>query len=264
MISQLLRQRRINLVCDKLIFKRNLKSKPQEPVKYTNTINLPKTKFPGRLNANQRKDVEENIRKVSRRISGQRFYFLVFVILELFEFFVQMATNKSSGKPGIRFTRWSTLCQWRSSYGTCREQGNLAIYFEFNPDSILFWIFQILKDIIIKDKIIHQKKVHYIPGWDCHGLPIELKALLNHKNFTPLQIRQKARKYALETVEKQKKSFESWGVTGSWNSAKDTYRTFDKNYIKNQNKLFYEMYSKGLIYRDLKPVFWSPSSGGKN
>lgn len=129
MISLLLRQKRVHLLCDKLIFKRNLNSKPQETVKYTNTINLPKTKFPGRLNANQRKDVEENIRKVSRRISGKQFYILVLVILELLEFLVQMATNKSSGKPGICFARWSSLCKWRSSYGTCCEQGNIAIFF---------------------------------------------------------------------------------------------------------------------------------------
>lgn len=120
---------------------------------------------------------------------------------------------------------------------------------------------KILKDIVLKQKIISGKRVHYRPGWDCHGLPIELKALRDTKNLTPMQIRQKARKFAEEAVAKQKKSFESWGVVGSWNEQSQTYRTFDKDYIKNQLRMFFAMYQKRIIYRDLKPVFWSPSSG---
>lgn len=120
---------------------------------------------------------------------------------------------------------------------------------------------KILKDIILKQKVLDRRRVHYKPGWDCHGLPIELKALSSHKNVSPIQIRQKARKFAAEAVKKQKKSFESWGVTGSWNDESQIYRTFDKGYIKNQLKIFLTMYQKGLIYRDMKPVYWSPSSG---
>ena len=120
---------------------------------------------------------------------------------------------------------------------------------------------KILKDIIIKQNILDRRRVHYKPGWDCHGLPIELKALSGQKNVPPIQIRQKARKFAEETIQKQKKSFESWGVTGSWNDESQIYRTFEKGYIKNQLKAFLTMYQKGLIYRDMKPVFWSPSSG---
>lgn len=120
---------------------------------------------------------------------------------------------------------------------------------------------KILKDIILKRKILDGTRVHYKPGWDCHGLPIELKALSNHKNLSPIQIRQKARKFAMEAIQKQKKSFESWGVVGSWNDESQTYRTIDKGYIKNQLKVFFTMYQKGLIYKDLKPVYWSPSSG---
>lgn len=119
---------------------------------------------------------------------------------------------------------------------------------------------KILKDIILKQKIINGRRIHYKPGWDCHGLPIELKALKNQRDISPLEIREKARKFAANTIQKQRKSFESWGVTGSWNDENQTYRTFEKGYIKNQLKVFLEMYQKGLIYRDMKPVFWSPSS----
>lgn len=103
--------------------------------------------------------------------------------------------------------------------------------------------------------------MHYSPGWDCHGLPIELKALANQKTKSPVEIRKNARKFALSTVEKQKQAFESWGVTGSWNSPTDIYKTLDKDYVKNQLTIFNTMYENGLIFRDLKPVFWSPASG---
>lgn len=119
---------------------------------------------------------------------------------------------------------------------------------------------KILKDIILKQKIMKGTKVHYIPGFDCHGLPIELKALGSQKDLTPIEIRSQARKFATETIEKQTRSFKSWGVIGDWNVKNQVYRTFDNSYIKNQLKIFYEMFKKNLIYRDLKPVYWSPSS----
>lgn len=105
--------------------------------------------------------------------------------------------------------------------------------------------------------------MHYVPGWDCHGLPIELKAIGNIKNVnqSPLEVRQKAKKFAMDAIKRQKESFESWGVTGSWNDKSQTYRTFDKDYIKNQLRMFYKMYERDLIYRDMKPIFFSPSSG---
>lgn len=56
------------------------------------------------------------------------------------------------------------------------------------------------------------------------------------------------------------KEFESWGITADWDSNEGIYRTFDKSYIKNQLELFYRLYEKKLIYRDLMPVYWSPST----
>ncbi|XP_044766597.1 isoleucine--tRNA ligase, mitochondrial isoform X2 [Coccinella septempunctata] len=117
---------------------------------------------------------------------------------------------------------------------------------------------QILKDVIIRQKILEGKKVNYIPGWDCHGLPIELKAIKNQNSVTdPLEIRNKARKYAQQAIEDQKKIFQSWGILGDWNNI---YTTFSKDYIINQFRQFYELYSKNLIFRDTKPIHWSPSS----
>ncbi|KAK9885904.1 hypothetical protein WA026_013778 [Henosepilachna vigintioctopunctata] len=117
---------------------------------------------------------------------------------------------------------------------------------------------KILKDIILRFKMLEGRKVHYIPGWDCHGLPIELKALKNKSiNQNPLEIRCKARDFAKEAIEIQKKMFISWGVIGDWNNA---YTSYSVDYIKNELKKFYELYSKQLIHRDVKPIYWSPST----
>lgn len=64
----------------------------------------------------------------------------------------------------------------------------------------------------------------------------------------------------MTTIDKQKKEFESWGITGDWTNPNSMYRTYDMAYIENQLKLFHQLYEKKLIYRDFKPVYWSPSS----
>uniref|UniRef100_A0A4W6C8B9 isoleucine--tRNA ligase n=1 Tax=Lates calcarifer TaxID=8187 RepID=A0A4W6C8B9_LATCA len=118
---------------------------------------------------------------------------------------------------------------------------------------------KILKDICNRFEMLRGRQVHYIPGWDCHGLPIELKALgeLGTSGLSPLQIRQKAREFAEGAIARQKAAFQRWGVMADWDQC---YYTFDGVYEAAQLKVFQEMHSKGLIYQDYKPIFWSPSS----
>ncbi|XP_015476241.1 isoleucine--tRNA ligase, mitochondrial [Parus major] len=119
---------------------------------------------------------------------------------------------------------------------------------------------KILKDITNRFHVMRGYKVHYVPGWDCHGLPIELKALSEVKggeNLSPMEIRQRARAFAERAIEKQKSAFIRWGVMADWANC---YLTFDPKYEANQLRVFFKMYDKGLIYRDYKPVFWSPST----
>ncbi|KAI1177375.1 tRNA synthetases class I-domain-containing protein [Nemania sp. FL0916] len=118
---------------------------------------------------------------------------------------------------------------------------------------------KILKDMILRTKIQQGKRVDYIPGWDCHGLPIELKALANAAaaRLTPLEIRKAARNLASNTVVKQMKSFRSYGVMGDWDKK---WTTMDSAYEMRQLRLFQKMVKKGLIYLKFKPVYWSPSS----
>ncbi|POI34777.1 hypothetical protein CIB84_001471 [Bambusicola thoracicus] len=118
----------------------------------------------------------------------------------------------------------------------------------------------ILKDIANRFHMMRGYKVHYVPGWDCHGLPIELKALSEVKgaeNLSPVEIRQKAKEFAERAIEKQKAAFIRWGIMADWANC---YRTFDPKYEANQLRVFHKMYDKGFIYQDYKPVFWSPSA----
>ncbi|MEA5617657.1 isoleucine--tRNA ligase [Cronbergia sp. UHCC 0137] len=121
---------------------------------------------------------------------------------------------------------------------------------------------KILKDIINRYQLLQGCKVRYVPGWDCHGLPIELKVLQNMKqaerqSLTPLQLRQKAQEFARKTVDEQRESFKRYGVWGDWDHP---YLTLNPEYEAAQIGVFGEMFLKGYIYRGLKPVHWSPSS----
>ncbi|WP_315859701.1 isoleucine--tRNA ligase [Cyanobium sp. ATX 6E8] len=121
---------------------------------------------------------------------------------------------------------------------------------------------KILKDIINKTALLQGKKVRFVPGWDCHGLPIELKVLQGlssseRAELTPVSLRQKAHAYALEQVEGQKAGFRRWGIWADWDQP---YLTLQKNYEAAQIGVFGAMVLAGHIYRGLKPVHWSPSS----
>ncbi|MCG9890041.1 MAG: isoleucine--tRNA ligase [Thermosynechococcaceae cyanobacterium MS004] len=121
---------------------------------------------------------------------------------------------------------------------------------------------KILKDTINKFQILQGRKVRYVPGWDCHGLPIELKVLQNLKaeqraELTPLKLRWKARDFALKTVDSQRKGFQRYGIWGEWETP---YLTLQPAYEAAQIGVFGQMVLKGHIYRGLKPVHWSPSS----
>ncbi|KAJ2847478.1 isoleucine-tRNA ligase, partial [Coemansia brasiliensis] len=119
---------------------------------------------------------------------------------------------------------------------------------------------KVLKDIINRYQVMQGKRVVYKPGFDGHGLPIEQKALETLKDrdsLDPMEIRKLARKFALKAVAKQTKSFKDYAIMGEW---KQPYLTLDPEYEANQLQIFKTMVSKGFIYRQNKPVYWSPSS----
>jgi isoleucyl-tRNA synthetase len=121
---------------------------------------------------------------------------------------------------------------------------------------------KILKDVICRVKVQEGQRVVYVPGWDCHGLPIEIKALEKQRENGELTldavgVRKVARELAARTVEEQKRGFKEWAVMADWERA---WKTMDKGFEIRQLRVFQEMAKKGLIFRRYKPVYWSPSS----
>jgi len=121
---------------------------------------------------------------------------------------------------------------------------------------------KLLKDFINRKQVLNGKQVHFVPGWDCHGLPIELKVLQNMKSkerqgLTPIALRERAAAFAKETVAKQSESFQRYGVMGDF---ENPYLTLQPDFEAAQIGVFGEMFKKGYIYRGRKPVHWSPSS----
>lgn len=118
---------------------------------------------------------------------------------------------------------------------------------------------KILKDIIVRSKNMSGYCAPYIPGWDTHGLPIELKALkeigVENGTIPPVELRNHCREYALKQVDNQSKQFQRIGVWGDFN---DPYLTLKPEVEAGQVEIFGDMYKKGYIYKGLKPVYWCP------
>ncbi|MBN3947777.1 MAG: isoleucine--tRNA ligase [Nostoc sp. NMS7] len=188
---------------------------------YKDTVNLPKTNFEMRANA------------IKREPEIQKFW-------EDNKIYDRLSENN----PGELFILHD---------GPPYANGSLHIGHALN---------KILKDIINRYQLLQGRKVRYVPGWDCHGLPIELKVLQNMKsaerqNLTPLQLRQKAKEFALAVVDEQRQNFKRYGIWGDWDNP---YLTLKPAYEAAQIGVFGQMFLKGYIYRGLKPVHWSPSS----
>jgi isoleucyl-tRNA synthetase len=121
---------------------------------------------------------------------------------------------------------------------------------------------KILKDIINRTQLLKGRRVSYVPGWDCHGLPIEQKALEHHgwsvgDKPGAVEVRQAAAHFANDAVQKQMADFRSWAVMGDWI---DYWKTMDPSFELRQLQVFRNMANAGLVYRRHKPVYWSPSS----
>ena len=118
---------------------------------------------------------------------------------------------------------------------------------------------KILKDIIVKSKTMSGFDAPYVPGWDCHGLPIELVVEKTHgKNIDPAKFRELCRAYAAEQVERQKKDFIRLGVLGDWDNP---YLTMDFKTEAAIMRALGKIYSNGYLYQGSKPVHWCVDCG---
>jgi isoleucyl-tRNA synthetase len=113
---------------------------------------------------------------------------------------------------------------------------------------------KILKDIIVKSKTLAGFDAPYVPGWDCHGLPIELQVEKKHgKAIPPAQFRALCRAYAKEQVERQKKDFIRLGVLGDWDHP---YLTMDYKTEADIMRAIGSIHERGYLYQGYKPVNW--------
>jgi isoleucyl-tRNA synthetase len=129
---------------------------------------------------------------------------------------------------------------------------------------------KILKDIIVKYKTLRGFSAPYVPGWDCHGLPIEFKVTQEMRkgsaaapaasadastaSFDPAAIRKACEAYARKYIDIQRTQFKRLGVLGDWESP---YLTLNKEYEADELRLFADIVEQGFVYRGKKPIYWS-------
>ena len=113
---------------------------------------------------------------------------------------------------------------------------------------------KVLKDLVVKSKTMAGFQAPFIPGWDCHGLPIEFRVVKTSAGLTPLQVRQKSEEYARKFIDIQRTQFRRLGVFGDW---EHPYLTLEPSYEAAIIRSFGRIVEKGLVYRSKKPVLWS-------
>ena len=113
---------------------------------------------------------------------------------------------------------------------------------------------KILKDFVVKSQTMLGKRAPYVPGWDCHGLPIEYKVVKESRALSPLEVRKKCEAFARKFINIQREQFKRLGVFGDW---ENPYLTMDPKYEAEILRAFAVFVEEGLVYRAQKPVFWS-------
>lgn len=187
---------------------------------YKDTVNLPKTEFPMRGNLPQREP----------------------------EFIEQWTKNKIYEK---MLAKNKGAKKFVMPDGPPYANGNIHIGHVLN---------KVLKDIVIKYKNLQGFEAAFIPGWDCHGLPIELKVTSGlgkkREGLTKADIRELCRQEANKWVQTQKEQFIRLGVIADW---ENPYLTLQPSYEANEVRVLAKIHSNGVLYRGEKPVYWCPT-----
>ncbi|MHC4394845.1 MAG: isoleucine--tRNA ligase [Planctomycetota bacterium] len=117
---------------------------------------------------------------------------------------------------------------------------------------------KVLKDLVVKYKTMTGFNAPYVPGWDCHGLPIEIKVMSElgdrAQQMSRLDVRKNCKKYASKYIKLQTMQFQELGVFGDF---KNPYLTFKPQYEASILEVFAELVDKGLVHKQLKPIHWS-------
>ncbi|MCP4643843.1 MAG: isoleucine--tRNA ligase [bacterium] len=195
-------------------------SKPVPDKDYKDTVNLPKTDFPMRANLVKREPL------------------------------IQDRWEKMGLYRRMRET-WSGKPTFILHDGPPYANGQLHSGHALN---------KLLKDFVVKSKQMMGFDSPYVPGWDCHGLPIEHKVVSElgdeAKSMSQVEIRQRCREFALKFVDEHRKDFKRLGISGDWDNP---YLTLNPGYVATIVRVFGELYETGVIYRGLKPILWCAS-----
>src|SRR5437870_7577325 len=113
---------------------------------------------------------------------------------------------------------------------------------------------KILEDFVVKSQTMLGKRAPYVPGWDCHGLPIEYKVVKESRDLSPLEERKRCDAFARKYVDLQRAQFKRLGVLGDW---EHPYLTLDPSYEAEILRAFATFVEQGLVYQSKKPVYWS-------
>ena len=113
---------------------------------------------------------------------------------------------------------------------------------------------KVLKDMVVKSKTMAGYEVPFVPGWDCHGLPIEFKVVQQAQGLEPAEIRRRSMEFAERHIDIQRESFKRLGVFGDW---EHPYLTMDPAYEAGIVRTFAKMVEDGAVYQSKKPVQWS-------
>ena len=113
---------------------------------------------------------------------------------------------------------------------------------------------KVLKDLVAKSRTMSGYEVPFIPGWDCHGLPIEFKVVQEARDEEPAEIRRRCERFARKWIDTQRESFQRLGVFGDW---ANPYLTLDPSYEAEIIRVFAKLVERGAVYQSKKPVQWS-------
>ncbi len=168
-----------------------------------------------------------------------------------------MRGNLPEREPQI-IARWRKMNLYQAIRDACRGRPRFILHdgppYANGDIHIGHAVNKILKDIIVKSKTLAGFDAPYVPGWDCHGLPIEHQIEKLHGKQLPAdRARELCRAYAAEQIERQKKDFIRLGVLGDW---EHPYKTMNFQTEADEIRALGEMVERGYVYRCLKPVNW--------
>ena len=194
----------------------NEKKKDQPGSQYKDTVNLPRTDFP------MKADLVLREPKRLEQWEGAQLYAAI------------QAKRKAEGAPKFLLHDGPPFANGDVHMGTALNK--------------------LLKDLVLKSKTMAGFETPFVPGWDCHGLPIEFKVVREAVGLSPVEIRTRSEAFARQWIDTQRNSFKRLGVFADW---ENPYLTLSAGYEADIIRFFATCIERNLVYRSKRPVLWS-------